>query len=486
MKQMTPVCLSFVDVLSDILEGIFNKILVPILLKIFYFMWDLVGGMIMSALNHALFMGFAMLCKIILIVEQIFDVFSCTTGVYVLNSNGEYVATSATINAGNATDSIYATVANRGGVVDVSQNRSLIDVLMTSDYVVRALLMMTMGAFALCFLLTIFAVIRSMGEGLGELKKPVSHVLRQTSKACFTFLIIPLACTFAVKLAGVVICSIQVYMPTNIEGNYNDSPIVLVSQALSGDGTTPLRGSKQSQIERAIAAARAATPGASTKISDMVFYMSVKDALRNPSSASYYSSGQHFQNTVSAMQDIDVGKINWLYAYLEALMILLILVLVIIQCIVRIFMLLILFVVSPYYVAQMPLDDGAKFKRWKEMFVAFMIGVFGPIITMKTYLVILPYVVTGDNFNFGFTDSITPELFKLFFMAAGAYAVLKSQNLMLEIINPEVAMFLGQPAQMVKAKVFGAATGGATKAIGMAKKAAAGRIESKLGIGQEQ
>ena len=467
MRQMIPVCLSFVDVLADILETIFNDVLVPILIKIFYFLWDLVAGQIMSALNHILFKGFTMLCKLLLIVEQIFDVFSCTTGVYVLNSSGEYVATSG----------------YKG--VDVSKNNSLIDVLMTSDYVVRALLMMTAGAFALCFLITIFAVIKSMGEGLGELKRPVSHVIRQTSKACFTFVMIPLACTFAVKLAGVVICSVQIYMPNNIDGISKDA-MSLVSQEFSNEEGTPLRGSKQSQIERAIAATRAASSDATARVADLVFYMSVKDALRNPQNQAFYASGQHFQNTVTALQDIDVAKINWLYAYLEALMILLMFTLLIVQSIVRIFMILILFVVSPYYVAMMPLDDGAKFKRWKEMFVAFVLGVFGPIITMKTYLVILPYVITGNNIEFGFTDSITPELFKLFFMAAGAYAVLKSQNLMLEIINPEVAMFLGQPAQMVKAKVFGAVTGGASKALGFAKQTASSRIESKLGIEQDK
>ena len=459
MNFMMPVSLSFVDTLEDLLEDIFNEILVPILVKAFYFLWDLVGGMIMSAINHALFMGFATLCKIVLIVERIFDVFSCTTGVYVLQGS-EYVATSG---------------------YDVAHNNSLLDVLMQRDYIVNAVLMMTAGAFALCFLVTIFAVVKSMGEGLGELKRPVTHVIRQTFKACFTFAIIPLACIFAVKLAGVVICTIQVYMPNNIDGSNNESALTYVSEVISGDGTTPMRGTKQSQIERAIAAARSATPGATTTMADLIFFMSVKNALRNPANASYYASGQHFQNTLTAMQDIDLDKVEWLYAYVEVIMVLFILILLIVQCIVRIFMILILFVVSPYYVALIPLDDGAKFKRWKEMFVAFVIGIFGPIITMKTYLVILPYVVNGDNIDFGFSAA-TMELFKLFFIAAGAYAVFKSQNLMLEIINPEVAMFLGQPAQMVKSKIIGTVTGGATKAVGMVSKSAKGRIENSLGI----
>ncbi|MBR5360627.1 MAG: hypothetical protein IK123_07035, partial [Lachnospiraceae bacterium] len=324
MQFMTPVCLSFVDKLEDLLEDIFNEILVPILIKAFYFLWDLVAGMIMSALNHLLFKGFMMLCKLMLIVEQIFDVFSCTTGVYVLGKNGGYEATSGYVMTG------MNGYSDMSAALDVSHNNSLIDVLMQSDYIVRAVLMMTAGAVVLCFLVTIFAVVKSMGEGLGDLKRPVSHVLRQTFKACFTFAVIPIACIFAVKLAGVVICTVQVYMPNSLDASNNGSAMTLVSEALSNDASTPVRGTKQSLIERAIAATREATPGATTRLCDTVFYLSVKDAIRNPANAAYYSSGQHFQNTAVCFNDIDSAKIDYFYAYLESLVVLFLLVLLIV------------------------------------------------------------------------------------------------------------------------------------------------------------
>ena len=448
----TPVTLSFLSTLEDLLADIFNKILMPILMAAFDFLWDLLYGMFIKWICIVFFKLFTMLLKVLYIIEKIFDVFSCTVGVYVQNASGQMVATS--------------------GSVDVSKNSSLIDVLMTSDVVVNAVLGMTAGAFVLCFLLTIFAVVKSMGEGIGELKRPVSHVLRQTAKACLTFVLIPLVCIFVVKLAGVVITTVSLKMPTNIDGTRNKSANELVTEALSNTTGQPKRGTKQSQIEKAIAAARTATPNAETRACDLIFYLSVKDALRDKSLESYYLSGQHFQNTSVAMQDIDINLINWLYAFFELGLVLVIFVKLIIECMVRIFMLLVLFVVSPYFVAMMPLDDGAKFKRWKEMFVGFTISVFGPILTMRLYLVLLPYIVTGNAINMGFSP-ITNFVFRLFFIAAGAFSVYKSQQLMLDLINPEVSRFLSAssaPIDQGLKSAGSAITGGVTKGVQMAKQ----------------
>ncbi len=456
---MSPVTLSFLSVIEDFLVDVFNQYLVPVLMIAFDTVWDLMMGLFLAWLYHIFFVMFTFLLKIVFILEKIFDVFSCTTGVYVMDESGQMAATS--------------------GFVDVSKNASLVDVLMQSDYIVQAVLGMTAGAFVLCFIVTIFAVIRSMGEGIGELKRPVSHVLRQTSRACLTFALIPLTCIFVVKLAGVVITTVTLYMPNNIDGSANKQATQLVSEALSNGPEAPRRGSKQSQIEKAIAAAKTATPNAETRACDLIYYLTVNDALRNKANGEYYLSGQHFQNTKAAIDDVDVSRINWLYAFFEVLLVIIIFAKLIIECMVRVFMILILFVVCPYFVALMPLDDGAKFKRWKEMFVAFTISVFGPILSMKTYLVLLPYLVTGTAIDLGFETGNyatwsaginsfmtgtqeTPVglelmIFRLFFIAAGGYAVYKSQNLMLDLINPEVAKFLSSSSSVVDSTLAGGA-----------------------------
>ncbi|MBQ3790749.1 MAG: hypothetical protein II800_07435 [Lachnospiraceae bacterium] len=483
----TPVSLSFISILEDLMADIFNEWVIPVIMLAFEYAWDLTVGLLTAFFSDLFFRLFTMLLKILLILEKIFDVFSCTVGVYVQDARGKMVATS--------------------GYVDVTKNSSLVDVLMSSDVIVNAVLGMTAGAFALCFLITIFAVIRSMGEGIGEMKRPVSHVLRQATKACLLFALIPLVCIFTVKLAGVTITAVKKYMPNSVSGSYERDAVQRVSEALSNTTGKPKRGSKQSSIEKAIAASRVATANEETRACDLIFYLIVKDALRNKNNEQYYMSGQHFQNTIVAKEDIDLAQINWLYAYFETLLVIFIFLKLIVEAMVRVFMLLILFVVSPYFVAMMPLDDGAKFKRWKEMFVGFTISVFGPIIAMKTYLVLLPYVVTNSTLNLGFEAStyyqisqsmtnavntvvtlggeptaravgFTESLFRLFFIAAGAFAVYKSQKLMLDLINPEVSRFLSMSSGGIDAMVskgLGAATSGvstaAKKGVGAVKDA---------------
>ncbi len=484
---MTPVTLSFLSVLEDLFVDIFNEILMPVLMIAFDFLWDLVAGMVMNFLSHLFFKIFVLLLKVLLILERVFDVFSCNVGVYKL-VNGQMVATS--------------------GYVDVSKNYSLLDVLMQSDYVTTAVLGMTAGAFVLCFIVTIFAVIKSMGEGLGEMRRPVSHVLRMTARACLIFALIPIVCVFVIRLAGITIASIALYMPNNIEGGSTITTAKVVSEALSNNTGKPKRGSKQSNIEKAIAAAKTVTPNADTRACDLIFYLTVKDALRNKSNESYYLSGQHFQNEKAAYEDIDVTEINWLYAFFETGLVIIIFLKLIIEAMSRIFMILILYVVSPYFVAMMPLDDGAKFKKWKEMFVGFMISVFGPILAMKMYLVLLPYIVTNGGLELGFKvgnyakwsaaiDSamtgteveavgLTTHLFRLFFIAAGGYAVYKSQNLMLDLINPEVSKFLHTSSGAVDQILVGGAKqvgGYVQKGINMLQQGKGGEGEGGSGGG---
>ncbi|MCR4902420.1 MAG: hypothetical protein K6A23_06150 [Butyrivibrio sp.] len=454
---MEPVSLSFLSVLEDLLSDLINEILLPVLLIAFDYLWEVVTGMINAYLCHLLFDLYVLLLKILLILERIFDVFSCNTGVYTMQ-NGQMIATS--------------------GYVDVTKNYSLLDVLMQNELIINAALGMTAGAFVLCFIITIFSVVKSMGEGIGELKRPVSHILRQTSKACLTFVLIPIVCILVIRLSGLVISSINMYMPNNIEGSSKIDAAQLVSEALSNNTAKPARGSQQSKIEKALAVTKIPTPNADTRACDLIFYLTVKDALRNRNNEAYYLSGQHFQNKKAAFEDISVVDINWLYAFFEVGLVLIIFLKLILECMTRVFMILILFVVSPYFVAMMPMDDGAKFKKWKEMFLGFTVSVFGPILAMKLYLVLLPYIVTSSNLDLGFAVDaysnmdaaiasfvtgqsveavgITTNLFRLFFIAAGGFAVYKSQYLMLDIINPEVTRFLGASSGSVERMLGGA------------------------------
>ena len=52
---MTPVSLSFLSEMEDLLADIFNEILLPVLMIAFDYFWDLTAGIMMAFVYHILF-----------------------------------------------------------------------------------------------------------------------------------------------------------------------------------------------------------------------------------------------------------------------------------------------------------------------------------------------------------------------------------------------------------------------------------------------
>ena len=61
----------------------------------------------------------------------------------------------------------------------------------------------------------------------------------------------------------------------------------------------------------------------------------------------------------------------------------------------RLFEILLLYMVSPYFVAMMPLDDGEKFKQWFGLFMGKLFTGYGSVVVMKVYLLVLPLFMRG-------------------------------------------------------------------------------------------
>ena len=386
---MTYVSLSFISWLQEMLNAVINSVLVPVLRTYLYVCAQWMFGIWSAFIYRFLMRCFIILLKIVYIVEQIFDIFACTRGVYI-KVNNQWVATTK----------------ERGTVMD--QN-SLLDVLFRYDAVTAVVLRITLAALALCFLFTIFAVIKSMGDGLGENKKPVSHVLKETCKACLYFVMIPFIMMVSVKVVGACTSAIVTAVPQNMSATQANSD---------------------------------------TRICDVIFYVCCGPAFRH--NKDLYVSGRRWQNFDLVVNDVDITIVNYPLGLIFIVLMLLVLFVLILQCIIRIFALLVLYIVSPYFVAMMPLDDGQKFKRWREMFVAFSVSTFGPIISMRFYLSLVPFVAitetvaenkhTGINFHTG--NTITELICLIIFIVGGAYAVWKSQDLIVSAVDPEAASTL--------------------------------------------
>ncbi|MBR5116867.1 MAG: hypothetical protein IK096_07350, partial [Lachnospiraceae bacterium] len=194
---MSYVSLSFISWLQDTLNAIINSVLVPVLKTYLYICAQWMFGIWSAFVFRLLMRCMIILLKIVYIVEQIFDIFACTRGVFIKQGD-TYVATS------------------KANATSVMEQNSLLDILFRQDMITSVMLRITMAAFALCFLFTIFAVIKSMGDSLGENKKPVSHVIKQTVRACLYFVLTPVLVMFCIKVVGACTSSIITAIPANM------------------------------------------------------------------------------------------------------------------------------------------------------------------------------------------------------------------------------------------------------------------------------
>lgn len=115
------------------------------------------------------------------------------------------------------------------------------------------------------------------------------------------------------------------------------------------------------------------------------------------------------------------------------------LIVVVINCIARIFNLMLLYITAPPFAATMPYDDGAKFKQWSVAFVIQAFSLIGTIITMRLFMIFLPIIMSNDLVLFN--DNSTAELFIKVIMLIGLISAVRgSSGLITGILAEQAGM----------------------------------------------
>lgn len=88
----------------------------------------------------------------------------------------------------------------------------------------------------------------------------------------------------------------------------------------------------------------------------------------------------------------------------------------------RIFDIVLLYIVSPVSVSTIPVDDGNRFKIWRDMTISKVLGAYGIILSMNLFFIIIPQV---SSITF-FADAFKNGIVKILFLIGGAFAVTKA------------------------------------------------------------
>lgn len=188
----------------------------------------------------------------------------------------------------------------------------------------------------------------------------------------------------------------------------------------------------------------------STSFGRMLFLMATMRAAKNddynvspsmtdPLRGAYFYGEKSIYDLDTVNEDFDIGvsALDYIVLFLTCYKMLKILLTIILNCVGRIFNMLLLYLVSPLVIAVTPLDDGAKFKQWITAFVVQSLSVFGTIISMRVLLLFMP-LITDDSLVL-FDNPIANMLGKLI-VILGAFEVSeKATNLITGILADNAA-----------------------------------------------
>lgn len=121
-------------------------------------------------------------------------------------------------------------------------------------------------------------------------------------------------------------------------------------------------------------------------------------------------------------QYYNLRSLDFIIGILGSIVIMVMFVMSAVTFIQRIFDIVLLYIISPVSVSTIPVDDGNRFRIWRDMTISKVLGAYGIILSMNLFFIIIPQV---SSITF-FTDSFKNGIVQILFLIGGAFAVTKA------------------------------------------------------------
>ncbi len=431
-KIMDPVFNFVGGLLNTAFTWLFRTILAPILKNVLIPLAIEIAKLILEALSGVFYSLMAEVWRFLDSMEQAYNIF---IGI-------DFV----TITTGDKT----------------SDPMTLLEALYSIQTIRNAFWYIFVVALVLLFMFTIYSVAKSIFDLETERPHTVSHVMNSFLRACVQFLIVPLFVLFMIRFSGVLVTTLDnAVQETGSSANATIGSTLFVISSLDA--------SKKSEYN------------ISTASADMKTKLGIEDDARKD----YYTNGSKkhpektYWNTSQVEDDFVYSKFDFIVGFGVGAFVFIVMVSNSVVFIQRIFDMLLLYIAAPFFVSTMPLDDGERFKRWRELFLGKSISGLGGIVAMKLYLLIVPIVISG-NITFTSLASESTEttyVLKILFLLGGAWAATKSGSMVTGLISSAAGSSESQTASVGTGLAISAlsyAYDYAKKGLNQAMKAGAG------------
>ena len=424
-KIFEPIFKWLANLLSDFFSWIFDSVLAPLLKNILWPFVQWVFDLLMELIGDLVYMVFSDILVLIDTCNDVFDKLIGLKNVSVLSDG-------------------------------IRKDMPLLDAVFELKTLSNAYWLINFTSLTLLVLFTVIAVGRSTFDFDFENKIPVSHVIRELIKAVLQLFTLQIFVLCVLRLASAILQVISNVFNDITGGAYTLGSMIFCVTSFNAAKNTAynLNGG-----------------GDTSKIG-------FEDAVRKP----FYlnQSGHSYRSLDQVKNSFNTAKFDYFLGIIIAFALTCMLVACLLVFVCRLFDLLLLYVASPFFVSIMPLDDGKRFKQWRELFLGKAFGGFGMVMGMKIYMLVCPAIM-GNGITFDTSTEIN-YLTKILFLVGGAWAVLKSGSTVTTIISAQAGSAEGQTAAVGYGAVwaagmfavksaFAAATGGSGAAAGAGKGA---------------
>lgn len=106
----------------------------------------------------------------------------------------------------------------------------------------------------------------------------------------------------------------------------------------------------------------------------------------------------------------------------------------------RVYEIIYLYFCMPVSMSTLPLDDGARFKNWREQFVTKIILAYGAVLSVNVFVLLLPLIQSMSIPNVG---SFGNSVFTIFMIVGGAMVIPAGQTLFARLFGTADDMHAG-------------------------------------------
>nr|MCR5675646.1 hypothetical protein [Lachnospiraceae bacterium] len=379
------------DMLNTILTYLFNTVLTPVLDSVLGIAIDFAVDLIWEFLALRLLMVEQGVLLILDVMQKMFNIYIGLTPVTNTETGAE---------------------------------GSLMLILLRHSLVINVMLRILFAGFVFTFLCAIFATIRAAGNLEVRQDRTVAHVVRETGRAMLRFVMAPVMAIFLILMADAILHSLNGAFTGDTEEPFSLARTIFCISTLDAVDTKKFPAAE----------AYNSSTGMKGAIDD-----TYREAFYNPPED---GKVDYYLKTDIVLDTFNVKKIDFLLGILLAILFVLILLIADLYAIERIFGVLVLLFVEPFFIATMPLDDGKRFDKWQELFFGKLFSAYGIVIGMNLYLVLMG-ALFGNKLSFLDPTQLQGKVYdyivKLIFMIGCGFALWVTASLVTSIISPEVA-----------------------------------------------